>query len=104
SITLTRLGRITREVIDIVLTVPRSFLFFHGRACSQPCEGTNMSRGANTRFSVHCSADQARPRQIVASNETLALFELFTVVFYGLRSFGCKSAQFHARQREDCIP
>jgi hypothetical protein len=34
----------------------------------------------------------------------LALFELFTVVFYGLRSFGCKSAQFRARQREDWIP
>jgi hypothetical protein len=39
------------------LTVPRSFLFFHGHPCSQPCEGANLSRGAITRFSVHCSAN-----------------------------------------------
>ena len=39
-------------LVDGVLTVPRSFLFFHGHSCSQLCEGANVSRGANTRFSV----------------------------------------------------
>ncbi len=38
------------SAVDTMLTVPRSFLFFYGRACSQPYEGANLSRGANTRF------------------------------------------------------
>jgi hypothetical protein len=38
------------KVVDIMLTVPRSFLFFCGRACSQPYEEANLSRGANTRL------------------------------------------------------
>jgi len=43
------------DAVDTMLTVPRSFLFFHGRSCSQPCEGANSSRGANTRLWVPCS-------------------------------------------------
>jgi len=39
-----------REAVDTMLTVPRSFLFFSGRLCSQPCEGANVSRGENTRL------------------------------------------------------
>ena len=35
------------SAVDGMLTVPRSFLFFHGHPCSQPFEGANVSRGAN---------------------------------------------------------
>ena len=45
------------RAVDTMLTVPRSLLFFNGHSCSQPCEGANVSRKANTRFSVHCSAN-----------------------------------------------
>jgi hypothetical protein len=45
------------RAVDTMLTVPRSFLFFHGRSCSQACEGADSCRGRNARFSVHCSAN-----------------------------------------------
>jgi hypothetical protein len=50
------------RTVDAMLTVPRSFWFFYGHSCSQPCEGANASRGANTGFSVHCSSATPKNR------------------------------------------
>ncbi len=36
--------------VDSVLTVPRSCLFFYNHACSQPCEGANVSQGQTLDF------------------------------------------------------
>src|SRR5439155_8547284 len=43
---------VLREAVDSMLTVPRSFLSFHDRPCSRPCERVSLSQGAVTRLKV----------------------------------------------------
>ena len=51
--------RLARGAVDTMLTVPPSFLFFRGRACSQPCNGANLLRGLVTNPKSGASANFA---------------------------------------------
>src|SRR5207248_10237962 len=72
--------RMCLGLIDTLLTVPRSFLFFHGRSCSQPCEGANLSRWANTRLRVRCAL---RANLRAKSSRDLVTSPIFGSLFYG---------------------
>jgi len=87
------------RAVDIVLTVPRSFLFFYGRPCSQPCEGANVSRGTNTRLRNRYPTGLnyvGKPFARAHARDSLIIHG----PFYGLKNFCCKTVQFCATRRE----